>query len=76
MLKLEGPSFIGLMANTIIKFNGGKKMEGYRCIYTEHRACDSCGYCKKVEPYEPSDAEIEAEIERQLAEAEAMADNL
>lgn len=51
-------------------------MEGNRCIYTEHRICDSCGYCKKVEPYEPSDAEIEAEIERQIAEAEAMADNL
>lgn len=41
------------------------------------RRCDSC-YCKFVDEYghEPTDAEIEEEIDRQMAEAEAMADNL
>ena len=53
------------------------------CIIFENRTCGSCGYCKEIESqeayledYEPSDAEIEAEIERKMAEAEAMADNL
>lgn len=41
------------------------------------RRCDSC-YCKFIDEHgqEPTDEEIEAEIERQIAEAEAMADNL
>lgn len=41
------------------------------------RNCDSC-YCKFIDEHghEPTDAEIEADIERQMAEAEAMADNL
>lgn len=62
-------------------------MEGYQmhmeCIIFENRTCGSCGYCKEIESqeaylgeYEPTDAEIEAEIERKMAEAEAMADNL
>ena len=62
-------------------------MEAYQmhmeCTIIEDRTCVSCGYCKEIESqeayledYEPSDAEIEAEIERQIAEAEAMVDNL
>lgn len=55
-------------------------MEGYQmyieCILVEHKLCNSCGYCKLADQFEPSDAEIEAEIERQMAEAEAMANNL
>lgn len=41
------------------------------------RRCDSC-YCKFIDEHgqEPTDAEIEAEIERQLAEAETIIDNM
>ena len=41
------------------------------------RGCDSC-YCKFIDEHgqEPTDAEIEEEIDRQMAEAEAMADSL
>ena len=41
------------------------------------RRCDSC-YCKFIDEHghEPTDEEIEADIERQMAEAEAMVDNL
>lgn len=65
-------------------------MEGYQmhmeCRLIEDRICDSCGYCKEMEAfeayyeqsqdYEPTDADIEAEIERQMAEEEARYDNL
>ena len=39
--------------------------------------CDSC-YCKFIDEHghEPTDAEIEAEMEHQMAEAEARADEL
>ena len=46
----------------------------------EDHICHKCGscYCKFIEEHgqEPTDDEIEAEMERQMAEAEAMADNL
>lgn len=53
----------------------------YCCLANldEHicRRCDSC-YCKFIDEHghEPTDTEIEEEIDRQIAEAEAMADNL
>ena len=43
-------------------------------VYCNHENCD---YCREIlEHHEPSDDEIEAEMERKMAEAEAMADNL
>ena len=41
------------------------------------RRCDAC-YCKFIDEHgqEPTDEEIEAEIERQIAEAEARSDSL
>ena len=62
-------------------------MEGYQmhieCIYIEHRVCNSCNYCRQVEAsnaslddYEPSDAEIEAWIEKQMLDEELKSDNL
>ncbi len=53
----------------------------YCCLANidEHicRRCDS-GYCKFIDEHgqEPTDAEIEAEIEHQMAEAETMIDNM
>ena len=55
-------------------------MEGYQmhieCILVEHRVCDSCGYCKQVEEYEPSDEDIEAWIEEQMLAEELKADSI
>ncbi len=41
------------------------------------KRCNNC-YCRFIDEHgqEPTDDEIEAEMERQMAEAEAMADNL
>ena len=55
-------------------------MEGYQmsieCVFVEHRVCDSCGYCKQAEDYEPSDADIEQYIEKQMLAEELEADNI
>lgn len=40
------------------------------------RECDICTYDIDEYPQEPTDAEIEAEIERQIAKSEAMADRM
>ncbi len=40
------------------------------------KECDICTYDIDEYPQEPTDAEIEAEIERQIAKSEAMADRM
>ena len=40
------------------------------------KECDICIYDIDEYPQEPTDAEIEAEIERQIAKSEAMADRM
>lgn len=40
------------------------------------RECEVCTYDIEEYPREPTDAEIEAEIERQIAKSEAMADRM
>ena len=58
---------------------------GKICIYHPFKQCDLCVKCAEPneqneifypEDYEPSDEEIEAEIERKMVIAEIMVDNL
>lgn len=49
------------------------------CRRQPNKECDLCEICFEEvygQDYEPTDAEIEYEIEKQIAEAEAKADNL